>query len=404
MGARGTGRKKEHTPVMRQFLRAKSEHPDAIVFFRLGDFYEMFYEDAARAAAILDIALTSRGTDPNGQKIPMAGVPYHAAPGYLAALLRAGEKVAICEQMADPSSVRGVVPREVVRVITPGLCLEPDALDARAENFLVGVTGDGGIAALELSTGALRACVVGLGPTWVGELVRLNPAEVLVDAAAPDLEEPCRQSLPTAAVRRIALDGTESLAEMLDENQIAELSKEPSAARAAALVLHYARSHLVSSPIHRATLYATGERLVLDDAAVRNLELVRTLDGERRGSLLGLLDETKTPMGARTLRARLLEPLTDVERIRRRQDAVERFFCDGRARDETRAHLSRIGDLERLSVRAAVGLGPFIFGLAMLLFPAPAGPSIVTITVFAPPRSFWPSLNPRVESAPQELV
>ncbi len=356
MGVGGTGRKKDHTPVMRQFLRAKAAHPDAIVFFRLGDFYEMFYEDAVRAAAILDIALTSRGTDPDGRKIPMAGVPHHAAAGYLATLLRAGEKVAICEQMADPSSVRGVVPREVVRVITPGLCLEPDALDARAENFLVGVTGDGGIAALELSTGTLRACVVELGPSWVGEIVRLNPAEVLVDAEAADLEEPCRQSLPTAAVRRVEVEGTEALGEMLDDDQLAELLQEPAAARAAALVLDYARSHLVDSPIHTATLYSAGERLVLDDAAVRNLEVVRTLDGERRGSLLHLLDETKTPMGARTLRARLLEPLTDLDRIRRRQDVIERFSCDARARDEARAHLSAIGDLERLAVRAAVGL------------------------------------------------
>ena len=111
MGLRGTGRSRDHTPVMRQFLGAKEKHPDAIVFFRLGDFYEMFYEDAIRAAAILDIALTSRGTGPDGQKIPMAGVPHHAAAGYLAALLRHGEKVAICEQMADPAGARGVVPR-----------------------------------------------------------------------------------------------------------------------------------------------------------------------------------------------------------------------------------------------------------------------------------------------------
>ena len=205
MGVRGTARKKDHTPVMRQFLRAKGQHPDAIIFFRLGDFYEMFYEDAVRAADILDIALTSRGTDPDGSKIPMAGVPHHAAAGYLAALLRHGEKVAICEQIGDPSSVRGVVPREVVRVVTPGLCLEPDALDARSENFLVAATRDGGVAALELSTGTLRACVVEVGPQWVGELVRLDPAEVLIEAGATELEALCKQSLPNAALRTIEL-------------------------------------------------------------------------------------------------------------------------------------------------------------------------------------------------------
>jgi DNA mismatch repair protein MutS len=357
MGGRSAARKKEHTPVMRQFLAAKAQHPDAIVFFRLGDFYEMFYEDAGRAAAILDIALTSRGTGPDGNKIPMAGVPHHAAAGYLAALLRAGEKVAICEQMGDPSSTRGVVPREVVRVVTPGLCLEPDALDARAENFLVAVNGEGGIAALELSTGTLRACVVELGPQWVGELVRLDPAEVLVEADAAGLESACRQSLTNAALRVVeATDDGATLGKALTQAQVDELSAEPAAARAASLVLHYANAHLASCNIHLASLYTAGERLVLDDAAVKNLELVRTLDGERRGSLLHLLDATKTSMGARALRARLLEPLTDIERIRRRHDAVELFVCDARARDQARVLLAQIGDLERLAVRAGVGL------------------------------------------------
>jgi len=357
MGVRGTARKKDHTPVMRQFLRAKGQHPDAIIFFRLGDFYEMFYEDAVRAAGILDIALTSRGTDPDGSKIPMAGVPHHAAAGYLAALLRHGEKVAICEQIGDPSSVRGVVPREVVRVVTPGLCLEPDALDARSENFLVAATRDGGVAALELSTGTLRACVVELGPQWVGELVRLDPAEVLIEAGATELEALCKQSLPNAALRTIEpAEDAEGWDETLTSEQAAELSSQNPAARAAALVLHYAKAHQAHSQIHQATLYTAGDRLVLDDAAVRNLELVRTLDGERRGSLLALLDETKTPMGARALRSQLLEPLTDIERIRRRHDAVEFFFVDARCRDQARARLGEIGDLERLAVRTAVGL------------------------------------------------
>ncbi|MBW2213090.1 MAG: DNA mismatch repair protein MutS [Deltaproteobacteria bacterium] len=357
MGVRGTARKKDHTPVMRQFLRAKGQHPDAIIFFRLGDFYEMFYEDAVRAADILDIALTSRGTDPDGSKIPMAGVPHHAGAGYLAALLRHGEKVAICEQMGDPSSVRGVVPREVVRVVTPGLCLEPDALDARSENFLVAATRDGGVAALELSTGTLRACVIEMGPQWVGELVRLDPAEVLIESGAKELEALCKQSLPNAALRTVEFtNGAEDLGETLTAEQAAELSSQEPAGRAAALVLGYARAHQAASQIHQATLYTAGDRLVLDDAAVRNLELVRTLDGERRGSLLDLLDETKTPMGARGLRSRLLEPLTDIERIRRRHDAVELFFIDARCRDRCRARLGEIGDVERLAVRTAVGL------------------------------------------------
>jgi DNA mismatch repair protein MutS len=342
---------------MRQFLRAKQKHPDAIVFFRLGDFYEMFYEDAVRAASILDIALTSRGTGPDGQKIPMAGVPHHAAAGYLATLLRHGEKVAICEQMADPADVRGVVPREVVRVVTPGLCLEPDALDARLDNFLVSLTAEGGMAALELSTGTLRACLVEPGPAWIGELVRLDPAEVVVEAGASELEALCKQSLPSAAVRIVEPPkGWGMLREALSAEQAEELEADDAIARAAALVLEYARSHQAHLQIHSASRYDASGRLVLDDAAVRNLELVRTLDGERRGSLLHLLDETKTPMGARALRARLLEPLTDIDRIRRRHDAVELFACDPQLREQTRASLAEIGDLERLAVRAAVGL------------------------------------------------
>ncbi len=357
MGVRGRARKKDHSPVMQQFLRAKGKHPDAIVFFRLGDFYEMFYDDAVHAAGILDIALTSRGTGPDGSKIPMAGVPHHAAAGYLAMLLRHGEKVAICEQMADPSTVKGVVPREVVRVVTPGLCLEPDALDARAENFLVAVTRDGGIAALEVSTGALRACAVEVGPQLVGELVRLDPAEVLVESGDSKLETLCRDSLPQAALRTLPMNETlDPLHQLLPERAAAVLLAEEHAAKAACLALAYARTHQMNLQIHRATLYAPGERLVLDDAAVRNLELVRTLEGERRGSLLELLDETKTPMGARALRNRVLEPLTDVQRIRRRHDAVEMFTSDPRFRDEVRAILSGIGDLERLAVRTAVGL------------------------------------------------
>ncbi len=357
MGLRGTARKRrEHTPVMRQFLRAKERHPDSIVFFRLGDFYEMFYEDAVRAANILDIALTSRGTDPDGQKIPMAGVPHHAAAGYLAALLRNGEKVAICEQMGDPASCRGVVPREVVRVVTPGLCLEPDALDARSENLLVGATREGGIAALELSTGTLRACVVELGPAWVGELVRLDPVEVLIEAGDPELEALCRQSLPRAAVRPAELSREALLRESLSAEQASEIEAQAGAARAAALVLGYAQAHQAHLEIHSATRYDAGARLMLDDAAVRNLELARTLDGERRGSLLHLIDQTKTPMGARALRAHLLQPLTDLERIRRRHDAVELFVCDAPLRKDVRERLAEIGDLERLAVRAAVGL------------------------------------------------
>ncbi len=363
MGQKGAG-KKSHTPVMRQFLSAKAKYPDAIVFFRLGDFYEMFYDDARRAAALLDIALTSRGTGPDGEKIPMAGVPHHAAAGYLAALLRHGEKVAICEQMVDPSSVKGVVPREVVRVVTPGLCLEPESLDARAENHLVALSPDGGLAALELSTGDLRACETEPGPSLLAELVRLDPAELLVAGGDASLQALCREALPKAVLRRVDSVGDEDWAPRLrtllqeaDARVFVEAASS-AAGRAAVMALSYAQQNQPQSKlrIHRAEVYTAGEQLVVDEVAVRNLEITRTLDGERRGSLLHLLDDTKTPMGARRLRRNLLAPLTQIEKIRRRHDLVELFFADSGGRAEIREHLSRIGDLERLAMRTAVGL------------------------------------------------
>src|SRR5262245_43324154 len=152
----------KRSPAMEQFFRAKQAYPDTILFFRLGDFYEMFFEDAVLAADLLDLTLTSRGTDAQGVAIPMAGVPHHAASGYIARLIGHGQRVAICEQMADPSKVKGIVPREVVRVVTPGLLLDPDALDARAHNYLCCISGEGGgafgLATVELSTAEARAC------------------------------------------------------------------------------------------------------------------------------------------------------------------------------------------------------------------------------------------------------
>ena len=180
------------TPVMAQFLAAKASQPDAIVFFRMGDFYELFFKDAEIAAAALGITLTKRGKH-QGEDIPMAGVPVHAMDGYLARLIRMGFKVAICEQLENPAEAKkrgskAVVHRGVVRVVTPGLCLEPDALDARTNNYLVAVTteaGEIGLAALELSTAELRACRVGDTASLLAELVRLDPREILLAGGHP---------------------------------------------------------------------------------------------------------------------------------------------------------------------------------------------------------------------------
>ena len=360
VGATKAKGKKSHTPVMQQFMRAKQQYPDALLFFRLGDFYEMFYEDAIRAAELLGITQTYRGTGPDGEKIPMAGVPHHAATGYLTRLLELGQRVAICEQMADPKTVKGVVPREVVRVVTPGLCLEEDALDARTDNYLVALhagTKRVGLAALELSTAQLRATSLAGTPEVMAELVRLDPRELVLPLEGFEaLEKDLKRVAPNIAVRRIA--DPESPDALLEPVLALHADVPPAARGAAARALAYAQATQPSAPlgIQRVGVYDPREQLVLDEAAVRNLELVRTLGGERKGSLLDLIDVTKTAMGARMLRRRILAPLTDVAAIRRRHDAVEAFVLDEPLREEVRGALKGVGDLERMATRASMGV------------------------------------------------
>lgn len=352
-------KKKTYTPVMLQFLAAKEAHPDSLLFFRLGDFYEMFFEDAYRAAELLGITQTFRGTDPNGERIAMAGVPHHAAAGYITRALKQGQKVAICEQMADPSTVKGVVPREVVRVITPALCLEDDALDAGEDNYLVALhaTEDAfGLAAFEMSTGNLRACSLPDHAAIIAELARLAPREVLFPSEGLEvLYEALEAGGGRAVLRRESHDTKGVLEEALGDE---ETVLEGPARDAAALALAYARKNLAGGAlqVQRVGHYDPRSHLVLDDVAVRNLELVRTLAGEKSGSLLHTIDKTKTSMGARLLRRRILTPLLDIAAIRRRHDRVEAFVLDGALRDEMRDTLAGMPDLERLATRATAGV------------------------------------------------
>ena len=290
--------------------RVGSFNPDALIFFRMGDFYELFYDDAIVAAEALEITLTSRGKDRQGENIPMAGVPHHAAAGYLARLLEKGFKVAICEQLVDPATVKGIVPRGVVRVATPGLTLDPDALDARTDNFLVAIHASTprGLAALELSRSDLRACVVDDDAALIAELVRLEPRELLLAEVLPELEAMLRKVLPKTCVRRVSPieDADAALAAFLGEEEAPRAIHEVEAAgrHAAALALRYAQDAQPGAKVRVARLvrYDASDRLVLDEVAVRNLELVRTLGGDRKGSVLHLLDRTRTSMGARALR------------------------------------------------------------------------------------------------------
>jgi DNA mismatch repair protein MutS len=351
---------------MEQFFRAKQEYPDAILFFRLGDFYEMFYEDAVQASALLELTLTSRGSDAEGVAIPMCGVPYHAAPGYIARLIEHGQRVAICEQLEDPSKVKGIVPREVVRVITPALALDSDAIDARRPNFLVAIVQDGtkfGFAVLELGAAEVSTTLFESESELLAELSRTEPRELLLHAEASALSKTLLRILPRVAVRNTDAALLERARNEPQIEKVLALYPEPEKFAAASsdsvrLILRYTLDAQPSAAldIQRLLIYDTANVLSLDEAAVRNLELVSTLAGERKGSLLSLIDDTQSAMGARLLRRRLLAPLSRVDAIRRRHDAVQLFVENRELRSRLRTSLARVGDMERLATRASLGV------------------------------------------------
>jgi len=360
----GTGSGSKQTPSMKQYFAAKASHPDAVLFFRLGDFYEMFYEDAIIVARELDLTLTSRNKNA-ADEVPMAGVPYHAAAQYIGKLLTKGYKVAICEQMADPSKTRGIVPREVVRVMTPGLVTDSDQLDAKQNLFLAAVEPDGGgfgLSLFDLSTGELRATRVPGGGELLGELARAIPRELLLGPVDEETRKAARALLRDTALREdgglTAVQARSLVAQHLGgtdlEQQIGQL--EPAALTAAARVVRFAAacSPGAALPIRRVETWDIRETLLLDEVAQKHLELVAASDGGKVGSLLHLIDSTCTPGGARLLRRRLLAPLLGVDKIRRRLDAVDLFVQNPASRSELRGALSNIADLERLAVRASL--------------------------------------------------
>ena len=358
---------------MRQHQEAKGQHPDAILFFRMGDFYEMFHDDAVLASRVLGLQLTARDKD-QPSPIPMAGVPHHSAAGYIARLLAQGYKVAICEQMADPSKVKGLVPRQVVRVITPGTVTETDQLDARANHYLAAVdagesapgaaVGGGalGLALLDLSTGELAASALPDAAALLVELSRADPREILFAAGLADLRAAAALAAPRAAPRDDEpLDGADverAIDDAVEEPlyEAARREHPAIALRAAARVLRFARRCTPGArlPVRRIVRHDPGGALRIDETAQVHLELVRAADGGRAGSLLDVIDATVTPAGARLLRRRLLAPLVDIHAIRARLDEVDLFVQHARARAELRDALGGVGDLERLSVRVAL--------------------------------------------------
>jgi DNA mismatch repair protein MutS len=342
------------TPLMRQYLALKGRYPDAILFYRLGDFYEMFFEDAVVASEALELTLTSRNKgDPD--EVPMCGVPHHSAHTYLARLVEAGHKVAVCEQMEDPAKAKGIVRREVVRVVTPGVAIDPEVLDPGAPRYLAGVAQGGGLAFLDVSTGDLRATDVADGAAALSEVARLEAKEVLLSPAAD--ESLARSFAAVARVERRPDAPVEALADLDADAREALATLSGPARAAAANVLAYVRD---TQPAHglppiRVTAYRSADRLVLDEAARRHLEILRTMGGERKGSLLGLVDQTVTAPGARRLRDDLLAPLMAPPEIARRLDVVEALATDPARRDALGEALAGVADVERIASRAALG-------------------------------------------------
>jgi DNA mismatch repair protein MutS len=345
------------TPMLEQYLRAKAEAPEALLLFRLGDFYELFFEDAETAARVLDITLTTRSKK-DEVPIPMCGVPHHAVQAYVARLLAAGFKVALCDQIEDPSVAKGLVSRAVVRVVTPGTVTEEEYLDPKQPNYLAAVCADtSGVAlvAVDLSTGELRHALLPNDAALAELLGRLMPREMLIGERDDALAETVRRALPAAMCTRLApgrFDPAPATAWLAARNSAA---LAPGAMAALGAVLGYlADTHRASvDHLRPPEADATQAVLLIDEASRRNLELLVTTRGERRGALLGVLDETRTPMGGRLLRQWLLAPLTDVAAIGARLDAIEALLRQPSRRERVCGRLGTIGDLERLTARIA---------------------------------------------------
>lgn len=373
------------TPVRQQYLRIKKQYPDVIVFFRLGDFYETFDADARLIASELDIVLTSRPVA-KGERVPMAGVPFHAADGYIARLIAKGHKVAVCEQTGDEPQ-NGLMQRDVVRVVTPGTIVEPEMLDARRNNYLAALSLEperAGLAYADISTGEFALTQLA-GPDALGtlqrELERLQPAELLVAAPAqPSGRERSGEaaaapktaglspltagiSSPVSTLPAWHFDPDTARQTLLDHFKVATLdgfgcAGMPLAIAAAGALVQYLRD---TQPAALALLtglrtYSTDQYMLLDSATRRNLELARSLRGTARGSLASVLDRSLTPMGGRLLHTWLNQPLIDRAVIESRLETVQFFFDRAALRAELRLALKAIGDLERMANRAAQGV------------------------------------------------
>ena len=357
------------TPMVQQYLSIKQQYPDAILFYRMGDFYEMFFEDAKIASRILEIALTSRNKK-DEEPIPMCGVPHHAAQGYIARLIEQGFKVAICEQVEDPAQAKGLVKRDVVRVITPGVVIDTEILDARSNNFLMAffnLQGHYGIAHLDISTGTFRMTESYDFDKVADECRRIEPSEVLLaDSHHESVEiKILLETLGKASINFLKdkyFEPESARTRLLRQFKTQSLkgfgcNEWQAGIAAAGAILSYIDSNEKGELVHVTGIacYSISDFMVIDESSKRNLELFETIwTGARRGSLIGIMDQTVTNMGARMLRSWLRYPLLELEQITLRLDAVEEAKEKLLVRRSVRESLQEVHDLQRLNARIAL--------------------------------------------------
>ena len=358
------------TPMMQQYLSIKADHGDAILFYRMGDFYEMFFDDALVASKVLEITLTSRNKNEQ-EKVPMCGVPHRAAQSYIARLIESGHKVAICDQVEDPAFAKGLVKREVVRVITPGMIVEDAFLEEKINNFILSVAKVGdtiGLACLDISTGAFRVTETVKAAAIADEIQRISPSEATLPEGAENngVFLTVYKALNGTAITRLpdsAYEPHRARQQLVEQFGTLTLEgfgceKLPAAISAAGGLLHYVKETQKQKIAHLSGIetYFLDEYLWVDDTSCQNLELLKNMQtGTKRGTLLGVIDYTRTAMGGRMLRNWIRYPLLDKEKIEARLDAVEEALQNVSVRRFIRERLKEVQDLERLSSKITMG-------------------------------------------------
>lgn len=349
----------QHTPMMQQYWQIKSQHRDILVLYRLGDFYELFYEDAKKAASLLNITLTSRGNSA-GQPIPMAGIPFHSVDGYLAKLIKAGESVAICEQIGDPETSKGPVTREVVRVLTPGTVTDDNLLDDNYDNILMAIFENQqrfGICCLNIANGRFSIQETDNETALFAEIARINPSEILLsENTTLNLKMNCAiKQRPSwdfelSTAKKLLMEQFKT--NSLDGFGVSELSVALCAAGSLLQYIHYTQRAALPH-IHNIIIEKNNESIFMDAATRKNLELIVNLQGEKECTLAAILDHTMTTMGGRLLRRWMTQPLTDHSQIQKRLQRVEQFLKSSYL-DDVRTILNNIADLERILSRVAL--------------------------------------------------